>query len=473
MRGVHSPMLDIAALRRATIVIVLLLAAADTALGIMAVRTQWYVSSPLLTFFVALYGTLSGIIVAAYGCVRLFQAVQARLSGSALSQRMGIDEIIAVIAVWFWERLYRPAWLISESIILVVLGVYLTMVVIGKNALSISSPVLAFKRGSDTRIYVADGARGAVLAIRASNLRKQEEIPIGSSGAATSVGWPNTLVLDPTALSPGTMRPYLYVVDSNQGKIQIVDITTDTVLNRYIPGGNTPRSIAITPDGRKLFISNEQPIPTGSITVVEIGDAANGARIVDEIHTVACPQGLAMDRNGTTLYIASQCGGGDDPVFALDTRTHRIVSAIRGLAVGVSVALDPDDETLYAARGNYRCAKPGGGFGSPFSVVDLQSRKVGPTICLDSGVNLIAVSRDGDFIFVANGALISVFDGKRLRNAKRLPKEQQDAAGEAALVHPIPLEGAVAGIGVAEDNSVYAWIPSSKRLFLYSPGTLK
>jgi len=463
---------NLAALRRTTILIVLLLAAADSALAVMAVRTRWYVSSPLFTFLVALYGTLSGIIVAAYGGVRLFQAIHARLSGSALSQRMAIDEIVAVIAVWFWERLERPAWLISQAVILTALAIYLTIIVIGKSPLSISSPVLAFKWGTDTRIYVADGASGAVLAIRASNLRRQEEIPIGTSGAATANGWPNSLVIDPTALKPGG-RPYLYVVDSNQGKIEIIDLATDTVLDRYIPAGKTPRSIAITPDGRKIFVSNEQPIPTGSITVVEIAEGSGGAHVTDEIKAVACPQGLAMSRDGTTLYAASQCGGGADPVFALDTRTHRVISVIRGLAVGVSVALDPDDETLYAARGNYRCTKPGGDAGSPFSVVDLKTRKVGPTVCLDTSVNWIAVSSDGDFVYVANGNFLSVFDGRLLKDAKRLPGAEQNAAGEKALIQPIRLEGGVGGIGIAEDNSVYAWIPSSKRLFLYSPGTLK
>jgi 6-phosphogluconolactonase (cycloisomerase 2 family) len=279
------------------------------------------------------------------------------------------------------------------------------------------------------------------------------------------------MVLDPAALKLGSERPWLYVADSEQGKIEIVDLNTDTVLDRYIPAGHTPRAVAITPDGKKLFVSNEQPIPTGSIVVIEIGDVPGSAHIIDDIRAVACPQGLAMSRDGTKLYVASQCGGGDDPVFVLDTRSDRVVSTIRGLAVGVSVALDPDDETLYVARGNAPCVKPGGRPGSPFSAVDLREQRVGPTICLDTSVNYIAVSHDGDFVFVANGMALSVFDGKKLRAAKWLKEpEQREAAGRAALIHTIRLEGAVAGIGVAEDNSTYAWIPSTPRLFLYSPG---
>jgi sugar lactone lactonase YvrE len=251
----------------------------------------------------------------------------------------------------------------------------------------------------------------------------------------------------------------VYVVDSAHSKIHLIDVATNTVLDRTIATGATPRSIAITPDRRKIFVSNEQPVPTGSISVIELDEPGDNGRIVAELRDVACPQGLAMSRDGTRLFVASQCGGGNDPVFILDTRTHRVVSSISGLAVGVSVTLDPDDETLYAARGNHPCRKPDGGRGSPFSVVNIRERKIAHTICLDTSVNWIAVSRDGAFVFVANGSAISVFDGKRVK-----------LMGAAALVHTIPLEGPVGGLAVAEDNSVYAWIPSTPRLFLYSPG---
>ena len=464
--------------RRSTIAVLLLLVLVDAALAVIALRTRWYVSSPLSTFIVTLYGIFSGVVVALYSAVRLLYAIHRRIR--KLRHPMSADEIIAAVVVATWARMQRPLWLIPGVITLTALAAYLVIIVLGTNALSVASPVLAFRWGSDTRIYVADNVRGVVMAVRASDLRRSADIPIGRSGAAISVGRPSSMVLNPTVLGSDRPhflnladdRPYLYVADSEQGKIEVVDLRTDTVLDRYIPAGKTPRAVAITPDGKKLFVSNEQPIPTGSLTVVEIGDAPGSARIIDDIRVVACPQGLAMSRDGTKLYVASQCGGGDDPVFVLDTRTHRVVSSIRGLAVGVSVTLDPDDETLYVARGNAPCVKPGGGPGSPFSVVDLESRQIGPTICLDTSVSYIAVSRDGDFVFVANGTAISVFNGKRLRAAKRLQDPERKAAGEAALVHTIRLEDAVGGIGVAEDNSVYAWIPSSSRLFLYSPGIL-
>ena len=46
------------------------------------------------------------------------------------------------------------------------------------------------------------------------------------------LGQPSSLVLDPAALRLRSERPYLYVADTAQGKIAIVDLSTDTVLDR-------------------------------------------------------------------------------------------------------------------------------------------------------------------------------------------------------------------------------------------------
>jgi DNA-binding beta-propeller fold protein YncE len=452
----------------AFLLLVLALALLDAALAVFALRTRWYASSPFSTFAISLYGALSGIVVAIYGAVRLLTAILLRVRKSP--RRLEEEEIVAAVLVAAWNYMQRPFFRIAEVAVLAALGGYLVTVLVGTTPLSVGSPVLAFKWGTDTRIYVADQAHGGVLPVRASisNIRDKQDVPIGRSGTGITIERPSSMVLDPAALDTGSKRPYLYVADSAQGKIEVIDLNTDTVLDRYIPAGKTPRAVAITPDGKKMFVSNEQPIPTGSITVVDVGDAPGSARIIDDIRAVACPQGLAISRDGTKLYVASQCGAGDDPVFVLDTRSHRVVSTIRGLAVGV--ALDPDDETLYVARGNAPCVKPGGGPGSPFSVVDLKAKAIGPTICLDTSVSYIAVSLDGDFVFVANGPAISIFDGKQLRAAKGLRGPEREAAGEAALVHTARLEGAIGGIGVAMDNRVYAWIPSTPRLFLFSPG---
>jgi hypothetical protein len=41
--------------------------------------------------------------------------------------------------------------------------------------------------------------------------------------------------------------------------------------------------------------------------------------------------------------------------------------------------------------------------------------------------------------------------------------------GRLSLLNDIPLEADVGGVGVAEDDSVYAHVPGTHKLFVYSP----
>jgi DNA-binding beta-propeller fold protein YncE len=151
-----------------------------------------------------------------------------------------------------------------------------------------------------------------------------------------------------------------------------------------------------------------------------------------------------------------------DPVFIIDTATNAKLGSVAGLAVGTSVAVNRDGSRLYVGRGNFSCSIPDTKeSGSPMTVVDTKTRQPRNTLCLHTSVGAMAVSRDPDarYLFVANGTWLSVFDTTTLDTTHK-------------ALNDIPLEGAVEGIGVADDNSVYAFLPNSRRLFLYSPAGL-
>src|SRR5262249_41238326 len=127
-----------------------------------------------------------------------------------------------------------------------------------------------------------------------------------------------------------------------------------------------------------------------------------------------------------------------------------------------SVAVNRDGTRLYVGRGNYPCRQQTAGEArSPLSVVNLKTLTIINTLCLQTSVGALAVSRDPEarYLFVANGTRLSVCDTKTLDTAKE-------------PLNDIPLEAPVAGVGVASDNSVYAFMPQSRRLFLYSPAGL-
>jgi hypothetical protein len=155
-------------------------------------------------------------------------------------------------------------------------------------------------------------------------------------------------------------------------------------------------------------------------------------------------------------------------VFIFDTATNSELDSIPGMAVGASVLVNPDGKRLYVGRGNSHCRIPKTNEnGSPLSEVNLTTQNnTSRDICLHTSVGQMVLSRDVDrqFLIVANGTHITVFDAKA---------EHIDS--DAALLNDIELEADVAGMGIAEDNSLYAYIPGAKtqRFFAYNPSGLK
>jgi len=261
----------------------------------------------------------------------------------------------------------------------------------------------------------------------------------------------------------------IFVTDTASNAVHVIDANFNTVNSRSLAVGRAPRALAITPDLKKLFVSNEQPIPNGSITVFDISsDKPEDFHFVSTIGQVKCPEGLSISPDGRWLYVATQCSGGEDPVLVIDTATNAIVNEIRKLAVGTSVTVSRDGRQLYVGRGNFPCTRPDPSEpGSPFSIVNLKDYQIS-SFCLRTSVGVIALSRDAKqrYLFVANGNRLTVFDTDKLADGKNL---QALLASPSPYLTDIPLEASVSGIGVADDNSVYAYLPQSRRLFIYSP----
>jgi DNA-binding beta-propeller fold protein YncE len=81
------------------------------------------------------------------------------------------------------------------------------------------------------------------------------------------------MVFDPAAAEPGTQRPFLYVADALQNTIHVVDLNRNVEIAALsTQWGTKVRSLAITPDGRTLFVANEGSVPNGTIGIFDVSD---------------------------------------------------------------------------------------------------------------------------------------------------------------------------------------------------------
>jgi YVTN family beta-propeller protein len=97
----------------------------------------------------------------------------------------------------------------------------------------------------------------------------------------------------------------------------VIDTATNTASPTTIPVGAHPIAIAITPDGKTVYVANE-----GSNNVSVIDTATNTASPTT-IPVGAHPNAIAITPDGKTAYVA----GGINTVSVINTQTNQVVGS--------------------------------------------------------------------------------------------------------------------------------------------------
>ena len=105
----------------------------------------------------------------------------------------------------------------------------------------------------------------------------------------------------------GTSMPVTaYVANSSSGTVTPINTATSTA-GPPIMVGDTPQSVAITPDGKTAYVGN-----TGSGTVTPINSATNTAG--PPITVGGYPIAIAITPNGKTVYVGPTSSGTVTPI---------------------------------------------------------------------------------------------------------------------------------------------------------------
>lgn len=248
---------------------------------------------------------------------------------------------------------------------------------------------LAFSDDSRT-LYVSGGNSNAILryAIEAGKLVLRDTLTLGKP-------WPTRI--SPTGLCVDSKRNLLYVVSKENNSLYVLDTRTKTVVHRDSIGKEL-YTCALSPDRKLLYIThwggNELVVwdtETRKVkTRVPVGDN---------------PNDLIINEKGTMAYVA--CAD-DNSVSAIDLTRNKVVETLVATlypdaptgSTSNSVALSPDEKTLYIANADNNClalfdvSEPG------------QSRSMG---FIPTGWYPTCVRTVGKRIFVANGKGFSSF----------------------------------------------------------------
>jgi len=271
------------------------------------------------------------------------------------------------------------------------------------------------------------------------------------NGAPLSLGHPAALALG--KITPGAMGlavtgdgKRLVVANYENDSISLVDIGKRMVLADLDlrpagkPGGEYPVWVAIT-GNTTAFVSSARD---REIVVVDI--STNAPAITDRIHLKGQPTRMTLSPNQKWLYVAESSS---DAIGVVSTKTHHVVEEIGTTAPKSifnnekgfkgsspnSVAVSPDGEFLYVTNGGanslavIRLAHDGDG--DHDDRAGARSELVG---LIPTGwyPNSVSVSADGSMLYVVNGKSNAGPNPKNCRDAASLQPGGNEAACNAA-----------------------------------------
>jgi YVTN family beta-propeller protein len=209
--------------------------------------------------------------------------------------------------------------------------------------------------------------------------------------ANTVVGSPITVGNSPRGVAVSPDGSKVYITNAFSNSVSVIDTATNTVVGSPIPVGTFPLGVAVTPDGGKIYVANKGVAGNFGNTVSVIDTATN--MVVGSPITVGMgPYGVAVTPDGSKVYVTNSA---DNTVSVIATATNTVATTI---AVGVSpegVAVTPDGSKVYVAN-----------FGQFFGTVSVIATATNTllTTITPVGISLVgvAVTPDGSKVYVTD-----------------------------------------------------------------------
>ena len=189
------------------------------------------------------------------------------------------------------------------------------------------------------RLYVGLWAASSVSVLNAESLAVERTLTTGSH--------PNDLLVTPERLFVSCGNDDAVVVlDAETGQISEWIVTR---LTPRSPAGSTPNALAVSPDGRSLFVANAD---NNAVAMVDISEPGR-SRIKGFIPTAWYPTSVSVSRDGKRLFIGSSKGHGtganpvrDLPIDPVAPKGYPyIATLLSGLISTIEI---PDDRQLAA-----------------------------------------------------------------------------------------------------------------------------
>ena len=182
--------------------------------------------------------------------------------------------------------------------------------------------------------------------------------------------------------------PYAYIANSGDNNVSVIDTATNKV-TAMIPVGDDPRGVAVTQDGKKVYVTNYY-----NISVID----ATKNKVTATIPVGNSPSGVAVSPDGKRVYMPHSDMGNssNNTILIIDTATNEVTATIPVGNYPHGVAISPDGSKAYVANsGSYPS------YEGTVSVIDTEINTVIATIPVGNYPHGVAISPDGKRVYVA------------------------------------------------------------------------
>jgi YVTN family beta-propeller protein len=195
----------------------------------------------------------------------------------------------------------------------------------------------------------------------------------------------------------------IYISNEDTKSATVIGIAAAKV-EHIIPVGLEPEGVGTTPDGKQFYVTCEAG---GDIYVVDTGSYTS----VAHFKVGGRPRSVAFLSAGGIGFIPAESSGELNVIDVANAKVSKIIALPAG-SRPMSVKLSPDEKRLYVSNGR----------AGTISVFDSHSYELLDTIKVGTRPWGIGLSPDGKFLFSANGPSndISVVDLKTNKEVSRI-----------------------------------------------------
>ena len=201
--------------------------------------------------------------------------------------------------------------------------------------------------------------------------------------------------LEPTAMVLGPDGSTIYVSEAAEAQVVAFDTGLGKVTKTFkLP--DPPEGIAISPDGKRLYVAGSSP--AGKVHIVDVGSG----KVTASVPVGHTPVGVALSPDGRTLYV---CNRFTNDVSVVDVGAAKETARIPVVREPVAAAVTPDGKQLFVANLIPLMPADADFVASEVSVIDTVAGKVSAAIRLPNGaesVRGICVSPDGRHAYVVS-----------------------------------------------------------------------